>query len=134
MTTPVEIRHPDWLQSDHPMEASAITNTLRMYRKGQLPRQIAGLMIVNAAKRPLRAVYGSNLRAGLAIVWDALVDKITNWRYRVRLLTPQERCWEREFDEMDDDIFLEKLSDGLRRNGSIGVEEPGRNPQAAPRK
>lgn len=106
MTIQVPIRHPDWLERD-PMECSGIEDTLRMYRQGKLPPSIAGWMIVVGCMRPLRAVYGSNLRAGLMIVRDALIEKFTALRYRLRLLTPTERRWEREFEdeEFENDIF-----------------------------
>jgi hypothetical protein len=106
-----KIRHPEWLESDHPFEASAIGNTLRLYREGKLPSTIAGCLIVNAATRPLRAVYGSNLRAGIALVFDSLIDKFTHFRYRFRLLTPTERQWEQEFESEE---FEREICEALK--------------------
>jgi hypothetical protein len=98
MTRLVKIKHPEHLKEDSRPDFN-VESILHLYRKSKIPDSVAGWMIVVAAKRPLRAVYGSNLRAGLAIVRDDLIDRFTALRYRLRLLTPKEREWEREFGD-----------------------------------
>lgn len=109
MTIRMEIQHPDWLEKG-PLESSGIESTLLMYRQGKLPPSIAGWMLVVACMRVLRAVYGSNLRAGLAIVRDALAEKFTRLRVQLRLLTPTERKIEREIDDMETEEFFRNLA------------------------
>jgi hypothetical protein len=66
MTRMPKIQHPDWLRFSGPEKA------LELYLTGKLPKSIAGWMIVVGLKHHLRAVYGSDLRAALALLWDAL--------------------------------------------------------------
>jgi len=100
-----KIQHPDWIKEDF-LPGSNIENTLRLYRQGKLPESIAGQMIAVAAKRPLRAVYGSNLRAGWALICDSLEEKFHAFRYRFGLLTRQERKEEKLLDILDDEDGL----------------------------
>ena len=98
--THIKIAHPDWLKEDL-LVSSSIENTLKMYRQGVLPESIAGFGIVLASKRPLRAVYGSDLRAAWKLLLMALAAKIeaTVWPLRLRL--SKYRRLEKEADEIE---------------------------------
>lgn len=89
-----EIKHPDWLKVSDPC------TSLRLYLTGRMPESIAGWMIVTSLKHPLRAVYGSDLRAALALLWQAIgrkgLDEIRYQWWRVR--------HPKEVEEMDEDI------------------------------
>ena len=80
MRMDVKIQHPEWLSVSKP--ESSIT----LFKRGLLPSNIAGWMIVVGLKHPLRAVYGSDLRAALALLWQALTQdfhyKWLAWKYR----------------------------------------------------
>jgi hypothetical protein len=69
MKMQVPIKHPDWLRN------CTTDETLRLAAEEKLPKTIAGWMLVVALKRPLRAVYGSDLRAALALLWQATIRK-----------------------------------------------------------
>lgn len=73
----IKIRHPEWL------EYSSAQKTIDLYRSGKIPESIAGWMIVVGLKHPLRAVYGSELRAALALLWWAtgnrLIEFVRHW-------------------------------------------------------
>lgn len=70
MNMRLPIAHPDWLEHSQPEKS------INLFRAGLMPRTIAGWMIVVGCKHPLRAVYGSDLRAGWALLIDALKDKL----------------------------------------------------------
>ena len=73
----ITIKRPKWLHRSSPGK------TLDLYRQGKLPECIAGWMILVSLKQPLRAVYGSDLRAALALLWQAtgerVLEGISNW-------------------------------------------------------
>lgn len=107
MNIRLQIAHPEWLEHSSPEKS------INLFRAGQMPRTIAGWMIVVGCKHPLRAVYGSDLRAGWALLTDALRDKLENaitglrcrvWRWWHD--KPEQAYWEfqeqkieREMDE-----------------------------------
>ena len=74
MVGKTKIKHPEWLGRCDP------SKLLDMHQRGLLPNSIAGPMIVIALKHPLRAVYGSDLRAALALLWQATVG---NWLFYI---------------------------------------------------
>lgn len=66
----IKIRHLDWLRT------SKNTDHIRkLILDGTLPKALAGWSLVVAVKHDLRAVYGSDLRAALALLASALADK-----------------------------------------------------------
>jgi hypothetical protein len=79
MRTGVKIKHPDWLAYSTPQKS------IDLFNRGVLPPSIAGWMIVTGCKHPLRAVYGSDLRAALALLWQALTAgawyQWLQWKY-----------------------------------------------------
>ncbi len=72
----INIKNPEWLKHSTPGKTIALFNN-----KG-MPPSIAGWMIVVSLRHPLRAVYGSDLRAALALLWWAVSDK-TIGRFRL---------------------------------------------------
>lgn len=62
----IKIKHPEWLKVSTPGK------TIALFNSGTLPKNIAGWMIVTSLKHPLRAVYGSDLRAAWALLWAAI--------------------------------------------------------------
>ena len=86
----IQIQHPDWLSRSNP------GRVLRLYREGKLPSEIAGWMLVVSLKHPLRAIYGSDLRAALALLWQAIREPIlTKWirlKWRVSLCMIPDDC------------------------------------------
>ena len=96
MKTKLRIAHPDWLRISDPGK------TLLLYQKGILPDAIAAWMIVVSLKHPLRAVYGSDLRAALALLWQATWCKVRDEiRYRIwcRLHPKEVAEMDAEFEE-----------------------------------
>ena len=61
-----KIKHPEWLKF------CAIERTYKLYREGNLPASIEGFMLVTPLKHALRCIYGSDLRAALALLRQAL--------------------------------------------------------------
>lgn len=94
MTMFVQIKHPEWLKYSSPGK------TLQMFHEGKLPKSIAGWMIVVSLKQPLRAVYGSDLRAASCLFLDALREKICgtwmDFRFKHNLLSAEEQELKRE--------------------------------------
>jgi hypothetical protein len=76
----IRIKHPDWLEYSKPGQS------IDLFRRGLLPEKIAGWMIVVSLKHPLRAVYGSDLLAALALLWLAVSapfrERWLSWKYR----------------------------------------------------
>lgn len=72
----IDIRHPEWLEHSDP------GRKIKLFNQGKLPKGIAGWMIVVACKYPLRAVYGSDLRAAWQLLLWALANKLDDnlWR------------------------------------------------------
>lgn len=66
----IKIKHPEWLSY------SNASQSIDLFRAGRLPPEIQGWMIVVGLKHPLRAVYGSDLKAAIALLFDALLDKL----------------------------------------------------------
>jgi len=93
-----KIKHPEWLKEPE----SQIEKVMKLIRQKKMPDKIAGWMIVVAAKQPLRAVYGSNLRAALALLVSALHDLWREWTYRcIRRHLPKEKRLQAEFEAME---------------------------------
>ena len=94
-----KIKHADWLKD------STIEKTHKHYREGLYPPSIAGWMLVTSHRHDLRAIYGSDFRAGCALVWHSIVEKAAFQCYRVRfkvgLLTKIEREVEEDLNRMD---------------------------------
>lgn len=78
----VKIRHPEWLNVSHPQKH------IDLFKKGVYPESMAGWFIVVGLKHPLRAVYGSDMRAALALLWQAIraktIEPIRFWWWRIR--------------------------------------------------
>ncbi len=78
---PVVIKHPEHLKQ------SNMERILSLYNAGLLPKSIAGCMLVVSLKHPLRAIYGSDLRAALALLWQAtfgvLEDELRYWTWKI---------------------------------------------------
>lgn len=68
-----KIKHPEWLRLAAPQKC------IDMFNAGILPDSVASWMIVTALRYPLRAVYGSNFRAALALLWLAVSDPVYMW-------------------------------------------------------
>lgn len=84
MNLRLKIAHPEHLKYSHPQDS------IRLFLAERMPECIAGWCIVVGCKHPLRAVYGSDLRAAWALLIDALRDKLddTIAQSRCRLW-----CW-----------------------------------------
>ena len=91
----IKIKHPEWLEYSKPQ------SSIDLFRKGFLPGNIAGWMIVVGLKHPLRAVYGSDLRAALAllwwVIWEPIKDKFLALKYRKEVA-----AWEKEWAAEDE--------------------------------
>lgn len=94
-----KIKHPEWLQD------SQCESTWRLYRQGIIPEKITGWMLVVAMKHDLRAIYGSDLRAALALLWHVIAGKLDSASYGIRskigLLSKIEREVEEDSRRMD---------------------------------
>ncbi|MBO0887464.1 hypothetical protein J2P12_00025 [Candidatus Bathyarchaeota archaeon] len=111
MNKKIPIRHPEWLKSSDP------GRYLDLYHHGVMPDAFAGWILVVSLKHPLRAIYGSDLRAAWELLKAAIYDKIKNkwddfW-YKFDLLSKQER-------EIKQQVFDEEI---MGRNYEIRVEE-----------
>ena len=96
MTRRITIKHPEWLTVSHPQKS------IDLFNRGIMPEKIAGWCIVVGCKHPLRAVYGSDLRAALALLWQATYGVIRDRvNYRVWTIRHPEEVaeLEREFRE-----------------------------------
>ena len=88
----IPIEHPEWLEHSSPEK------TIALIRKGMVPNSIGGWMLVVSLKHPLRAVYGSDMKAAFALLWLAIRGKWDNaiglhiWLWRAsRLFLKKER-------------------------------------------
>ena len=72
---PITIKHPNDLSFSSPQKS------IDLYLEKRLPNCIAGWMIVVGLKHPLRCVYGSDLRAALALLWQATGVRVTETVY-----------------------------------------------------
>lgn len=68
-----DIKHPEWLKVSKPQDS------IDLFNRGLLPESIARWMLVTGLRHPLRAIYGSNFRAAMALLWLALTDKPRMW-------------------------------------------------------
>jgi hypothetical protein len=86
----LEIKRPEWLSHSTPQKS------IDLYVQRLLPQTIAGWMIVVGCKHPLRAVYGSDLRAAWALLLDALWDRVENcwWWMRFKFFPPKDELSE----------------------------------------
>lgn len=91
----IKIEHPEWLAHSKSGESIAAFN------KGLYPDVIAGWMLVVSLKHPLRAIYGTDLRAALALLWMALWNPVQEWllsiKYRKEIFE-----WTKEWDSEDE--------------------------------
>lgn len=82
----IQVKRPDWIKHSTPQKA------IDLYNTRALPGPIAGWMIVVGLKHPLRAVYGTDLRAAWALlvwaVWDRFEDLW--WDMRFRFFPPKD--------------------------------------------
>lgn len=74
----IEIKHPEWLKVSSPQKA------IDLFNCGRLPRAIDGWMIVVGLKHPLRAVYGTDVRAAWALLLSAIVGKFSDWWWNIQ--------------------------------------------------
>ena len=83
MNIKLKIKHPEWLKH------STCDRTLNLVRNGKCPESIAGWMLVVSLKHPLRAVYGSDLKAAWALlktaIWDVIYGRYTNLLYWLKI-------------------------------------------------
>lgn len=91
----IKIKHPEWLSHSTPGKS------IEMFNRGLYPDSIAGWMLVVSLKHPLRAIYGSNFRAALALLWWSIWEPfnfhvIERVRYRGLI-----KEWESEWDAED---------------------------------
>ncbi len=86
----IQVRRPDWIKHSTPQKA------IDLYNTRALPGSIAGWMIVVGLKHPLRAVYGSDIRAALALLVWAIWDKFEDvyWMIRFRIAPPKDELSE----------------------------------------
>lgn len=110
----IKIKHPDWLQASDPGK------TVMLFQQGKLPDSIAGWMLVVSLRHPLRAIYGGDVRAALALLGMALYSKWDNatglrifpWR-ATRLFQRSERDYwlAQGLDEetLDDDERFDRM-------------------------
>jgi hypothetical protein len=64
-----KIRHREYLKHCN------IVDTWRLAQEGKIPSVIEGFMLVTSLKHGLRVIYGTNLKAALALLGMALWDK-----------------------------------------------------------
>lgn len=76
----VPIKHPDWVLD----AAGSLTRSMSLYAKRQIPGCIEAPLVVVPVKRILRGVYGSDLRAALALLWMALEELPSKAANRIR--------------------------------------------------
>ena len=92
-----KVKHPEWIQHCN------IDSAVRLSKAKRIPESIEGFMLVTACNHLLRCIYGTNLRAALALLSSALWVKVTYpWRYLDWRIHRQQ--WEDEeiSDEMKD--------------------------------
>lgn len=61
--TPVPIARPDWIEGG----VGQFEKTIKLWRKGRVPENLLGWMLVTDCMRVLRAVYGDDLTTAAAI-------------------------------------------------------------------
>ena len=76
----VPIKHPDWVLG----ASGDLTRTMALYAKRQIPGCIEAPLVVVPVKRILRGVYGSDLRAALALLTMALQELPSKIQCRIR--------------------------------------------------
>lgn len=85
----IKIAYPEHLRYSTPGK------TIRLYCENRLPGTIAGWMLVTSLKHPLRAIYGSDVRAAWNLLLDAIIELIRgkwmDFRFAHDLLTQEER-------------------------------------------
>jgi hypothetical protein len=88
----ISIKYPEWLKHSDP------GTTISLFNAGRLPSSIAGWMLVVSLKHPLRAIYGSDVKAAWHLLLLALWNKWDNntglhiWLWRaMRLFRKSER-------------------------------------------
>jgi len=112
----IPIQHPEWLTQSTPGK------TIDLFNQGRLPKSIDGWMLVVSLRHPLRAIYGSNLKAAWHLFLLALWDKWDNpgvqiWMWRAaRLFRKTERDYwlAHGLDEEDLDRDDEEFEDTMR--------------------
>ena len=88
-----KVVHPDWL----PGATASLRKTLDLMENGSLPKCLTKPMLVVPMRWVLRSIYGSNLKAALALLRLALSGIVEDvhgrlyrfWRYRVTLHSPE---------------------------------------------
>jgi len=90
----IPIKHPEWLQYSRVAETFALRKKI-----GPLPCD--GWMLVVSMKHPLRAIYGSDLKAAWALMKMAVREKLRKpWLYINYLLHRKEWQREQELEEL----------------------------------
>lgn len=77
----IPIAHPDWLAESE----RRISDSFRLYRSGHIPKSIDGWMLVVPLKHALRAIYGTDLRAAVALLLAAIAAPFNMLALRFRL-------------------------------------------------
>jgi len=117
----IPVAHPDWLTHSHP------ETSLELFRKGMLPANIAGYMMVVGLKHPLRAIYGSDLRAALALLRLAIKDLFGHWWMTFQRVVIWrifgEPAWLKELNEQDFFAKLDQEIFGDRKQKGQGSDE-----------
>jgi hypothetical protein len=93
-----KIAYPDAVAPALERMRTAIT----LRQRGLIPSNIEAMMIAVPAKAILRAVYGSNFRAGWHMMIDTVKDRImirwTGLRFRLGWTAAEEKEWARELE------------------------------------
>ena len=96
------IKHPEWLRY------CSIERTFALQRKGKLPESIAGWVLVVALKHPLRAVYGSDLRAAWALLLSALWAYPAHWYNYWWCVLHKKQIEQEELNDLIEDVALDR--------------------------
>ncbi len=104
---PRHLAHPDWM----PRATKSMESSISLYRRGLLPPTLEVPMVVVPCRYILRSVYGSDLRAAVALLGEALagvVEKFRGilwrfWHYRVLMQSPDRMLNEMLEEKEDED-------------------------------
>ena len=124
------IRHPDWLDHSNPQ------TSIDLFRASKLPPTISGWMIVVGLKHPLRAVYGSDLRAAWSLLGQAIADRFHGFWISFKRRTVWKIFGEPEWMKITDDDLYRTLDEeifGDRKQKGPGSDEGSTQGEADPR-
>jgi hypothetical protein len=84
-----KMKHREWVKFVN------IEDVVRLSKANKIPQSIEGFMLQTSCKHLLRCIYGSNLRAALALLGEALWGKI-RWPYAYLNWLLHRKQWEDE--------------------------------------